>query len=83
MKPEFFWHYDAVNKDKILLPEDRKLILLHCDVGIKAPLSFTVLSRQLYMGSSRETSRRYIEAVEKVRNAIPGSQLAFWVASYD
>lgn len=68
---------------KVLLPEERKLILLHCGVGAQAPLSFAVLSRQLSIGTSGDTSRRYTEAVEKVRNAIPGSQLDFWVASYD
>lgn len=67
----------------VLLPVEQELILLRCGVGENAPLSFAQLAGRLALGSSGEAVRRYLQAVEKTRAAIPGSELAFWVASYD
>lgn len=67
----------------VLLPVEQELILLHCGVGEDAPLSFSQLAGRLELSSSKEAARRYLQAVEKTRAAIPGSELAFWVASYE
>lgn len=76
-------HHLSILMGASLLPEERKLILLHCGVGTEAPLSFAALGRQLALGTAGEASRRYDKAVEKVRSAIPGSPLSFLVISYD
>lgn len=66
-----------------LLPVEQRLILLRCGMGEDAPLSFAQLAKRLELSSSREAVRRYVQAVEKTRAAIPGSELSFWVASYE
>lgn len=66
-----------------LLPAEQRLILLRCGVGEDVPLSFAQLARRLELGSAKEAACRYAQVVEKTRAAIPGSELAFWVASYD
>lgn len=75
-------HHLSILMRKKLLPEERRLILLHCGIGTEAPLPFTVLSSRLSLGNAADTERRYIQAIEKVRTAIPKSKLSFWVASF-
>lgn len=81
-KDKVLYCLDRLMQDT-LLPLEQRLILLRCGVGEDAPLSFAQLAEQLALSSSKETARRYLHAVEKTRAAIPGSELAFWVASYD
>lgn len=81
-KGKVLYFLDRLMQD-VLLPVEQKLILLHCGVDEDEPLSFAQLAGRLELSSSKEAARRYLQAVEKTRAAIPGSELAFWVASYE
>jgi len=76
-------HYLMLLMKKVLLPEERTLILLHCGVGTAAPMEFNRLAKYFHLDTSKITEQRYNEAVQKTRAAIPGSELEKWIASYE
>ena len=74
-------HYLMLLMRKVLLPEERQLILLHCGVGTTAPMEFDKLSEYFQLDTSKITEQHYNKAIEKTRAAIPGSKLEKWIAS--
>jgi hypothetical protein len=75
-------HLIRLMKDK-LLPKESQLILLHCGVGVAAPMEFEKLAVYFQLDTPEITEQYYNEAIQKTRAAIPGSELENWIASYE
>lgn len=61
---------------------EEKTILLHCGLLTGSPISFSEISRMLQLCSSDNAEELYCQAVRKVREAIPGSNLEMWFLGY-
>ena len=62
---------------------ERQVVYLHCGlVGNGKPIGFPKIAEWFSLGSPFEAERIYVEAIVKIRCAIPGSALENWIVSY-
>ena len=68
---------------RVLIPNDYKLILMRCGMD-DAPglMEFDELALFFGLPSPGCAQRRYERAVDRVRAAIPGSEVERWIGSY-
>ncbi len=66
-----------------LTPVEQQVVSLHCGIGVGGrPMGFDALARLFSLGPASEAERTYLEAIVKLRSAIPGSRLENWVVCY-
>lgn len=67
---------------KCLLKNEVRLIYWHCGIASKYPMEFYDLAYRLHYKDAESVERKYNQCVQKVRKAIPGSELENWISNY-
>ena len=61
---------------------ERRALLLRCGFGLDGPMPFGRVAKTLDLPSPRYARAFYDQAVDKTRQAIPGSELEIYLTRY-
>ena len=64
---------------KVLLPKEHELVLMHCGFGFEESIGFRELADYFKIDAPEFAKQCYDEAIQKVREAISGSELEDWI----
>lgn len=69
--------------EETLSQRERRLILMHCGMGeADFPMTFDELATAFNLGSSSAAESLFQLSIERLREAIPGSELENWIVNY-